>query len=62
MAAVQQCDSALEYASEELKTDRKIALAAVKQNGWALEYASELKSDKNVVLAFEKSVAATPFG
>ena len=45
----------LEYASEELKSDREFILSAVKKNGSALEYASkELKSDREVVLAAVK--------
>ena len=43
---------ALKYASDELKGDRDVVLAAVTQNGHALKYASdELKGDKDVVLA-----------
>ena len=42
----------LQYASEELKGDREVVLAAVNQIGDALQYASEeLQSDKEVVIA-----------
>ena len=42
---------ALYHASEEMKADKDVVLAAVRQNGWSLEYASdELKADKDVVL------------
>jgi hypothetical protein len=44
-----------EYISEELKKDKEVVLAAVKQDGYALQYASEeLKKDKEVVLAAVK--------
>jgi hypothetical protein len=43
---------ALEFASDELKNDRKIVLASVKRNGYALIFASdELKNDREIVLA-----------
>ena len=49
---------ALEYASDEIKSDRGIVLAAVKSDGSALEYASyDLKSDRGIVLA-----AVTSYG
>ena len=39
-------ECALDLASEELRNDREIVLAAVQQNGYALEYASDdIKSD-----------------
>jgi hypothetical protein len=43
---------ALEYASEELKADKEVVLAAISSSsGWALQFASEeLKADKEVVL------------
>jgi hypothetical protein len=42
----------LKFASENLKNDKDIALAAVKDNGHALRYASDdLKKDKDVVKA-----------
>lgn len=42
----------LQYASEELQSDREVVLAAVSQNGQALKYVSkELESDKEVVMA-----------
>jgi hypothetical protein len=44
--------SALQYASEEFKTDREIVLAAVNSDGSSLEYAAEhFKSDREIVLA-----------
>jgi hypothetical protein len=44
--------SALRSASEELKNDRSVVLAAVTRQGYALEFASEeLKKDPEVVLA-----------
>ena len=43
---------ALGYASEELRNDRGIVLAAVEQDGRALVYASdELRNDRGIVLA-----------
>jgi len=40
------------YASEPLKADRDVVLAAVQQNGWALRYAAdELRANKDVVVA-----------
>ena len=41
----------LRFASDELKADKEVVLAAVGQGGRALRYASELKADKEVVLA-----------
>ena len=42
----------LEYTSKELKNDKEIVLAAVKQQGNALEFASkELQQDEEVALA-----------
>ncbi|NGX44273.1 MAG: hypothetical protein K1060chlam3_00439, partial [Candidatus Anoxychlamydiales bacterium] len=39
----------------DLKKDKEIVLAAVKQNGWAIQYAHEdLKKDKEIVLAAVK--------
>jgi uncharacterized protein YoaH (UPF0181 family) len=47
-----QNGEALKYASDELRADKKVVLAAVMQNGEALKYASdELRADKKVVLA-----------
>ena len=52
MIAVTQGGDALKHASEELKNDREVILAAVTQYGYALEWASdELKHDEEVVLA-----------
>ena len=46
----------LKYASQELKADREIVLAAIKNHGCSLEYASEeLKTDREVVLAAIKN-------
>ncbi len=43
---------ALRYASEELRADHEIVLAAVHLNGNALRYASEeLRADLQIVLA-----------
>ena len=45
----------LEFASEELRAERQVVLAAVKQFGNALEYASkELRADREIVLAAVK--------
>ena len=45
----------LQYASEEIKKDREVVLAAVKKNGYALTYASdELKKDREFILAAVK--------
>ena len=47
--AVAQNGNALEHASDELKADKEVVLAAVTQRGNALSYASdELKGDKEV--------------
>ena len=44
-------------ASDELKADREVALAAVKQNGLALHSAShELKADRVVLTAVKQMV------
>jgi hypothetical protein len=41
----------LAYANQDIKSDKEIAIQAVKQNGYTLEYLSEeLKSDKELVL------------
>lgn len=52
LAAVARDGRALEYASDELKNDREIVLAAVKQtHGRALEHASdELRNDRSFML------------
>ncbi len=40
---------ALQYAGKSLKADREFMLAAVKQNGWALQFASEeLQQDEEL--------------
>eukprot|EP00971_Amphidinium_carterae_P293136 5819954-Amphidinium_carterae.1 len=40
------------YATQALRADHEIVLAAVRQNGWALEYATEaLRGDREVVQA-----------
>jgi hypothetical protein len=42
----------LQHASEELRGDREVVLAAVQQNGGALRYASEeLRGDREFMLA-----------
>ncbi len=42
---------ALQYASEALKNDKEVVLAAIMQYAYALQYASEaLKNDKEIVL------------
>jgi hypothetical protein len=47
-----QSGDALQYASEVLRGDREVVMAAVQQNGDALAYASEeLKGDREVVMA-----------
>ena len=52
MAAVQTSGLALEYASDELRGDRKIMLAVTRENSSALRFASdELKADREIVLA-----------
>lgn len=41
---------ALQYASEELKSDREVVLEAVEQSGYALEFASKkLQKDKEIL-------------
>lgn len=43
---------ALQYASEALRADKEVVMAAVHTTGWALDYAApHLKADKEVVLA-----------
>jgi len=50
---------ALTYASEELRADKDVVLAAVKKDGWALTYASEeLRTDREFVLAAVKHVGS----
>eukprot|EP00972_Heterocapsa_arctica_P068648 10144265-Heterocapsa_arctica.AAC.1 len=50
MEAVQLHGDALRFASEELKSDRKVVMEAVKQAGSALQDASEeLKGDREFV-------------
>ena len=52
LRAVERDWRALQYASEELKGDREVVMAAIKHTSWALEYASEeLKGDREVVMA-----------
>ena len=46
----------LQYASDEMKDDKEVVLAAVKQNSWLLYYASNrLLDNKEVVLAAAKA-------
>ena len=41
---------ALQYASKELKNDKQIVLAAIKENEWALQFSSdELKTQINTI-------------
>ena len=52
----------LQYASAEMKNDKEVVLAAVKQDGYSmsLQYASaDLKNDKEVVLAAVKQEGST---
>ena len=48
LAAVNQGGYALDFASDDLQSDRGVVLAAVNQNGFASD---ELKSDRDVVFA-----------
>ena len=41
----------LEYASEELRGNKEVVLAAVRSNGLALQYANKFQTDREVVLA-----------
>ena len=50
LKAVSKQGNLLDYASEELKDDKQIALAAIENNPEALEFVSDrLKEDKEVV-------------
>jgi hypothetical protein len=50
----------LQYASEDLKSDREIVLAAVTQRGWSLKYASDaLKADRDIVLVAVTKAGST---
>ena len=54
LAFVEADGLTLEYASPELRSDREFVLAAVKENGLALQYAhtiSKLREDRELVLA-----------
>ena len=45
---------ALEYASDELRDDKEVVLAAVKDTAYAIEYASEkLQADPDIIKASE---------
>ena len=44
--AVNQSGYALEYASDRLKDNQEVVLAAVSQNGHALKFASDRFKDK----------------
>ncbi len=49
---VMQHGGSLQYASNELKSDKDVVMAAVKQVGWTLHYATnELKNDRDVVMS-----------
>ena len=51
LAEVAKNGLALEYASAQLKSDKLVAMVAVKQNGFALAYvAPEWKNDLEIVL------------
>lgn len=54
---------ALEYASDELKADREIVLAAVQKDGWALEFATkEFRADREFVMAaFKKNIGSIEY-
>ena len=52
MEAVEHDGLALQHASAELRHDRDVVMAAVKQNGWALRYASARTSTKNQKFAY----------
>ena len=55
MAAVKSIGYALEYASDQLKSEFNIVMEAIKQCGWALKYASKgLRGNKEIVLAAHK--------
>lgn len=46
LAAVRKHGSQLQFVSDELRNDREVVLAAVMQDAWAFEYASdELKCE-----------------
>ena len=52
MQAVSLNGKALQFATEELKGDRKIVMAAVSNNGFALLFATEeLRGDRKIVMA-----------
>ena len=62
MDAVRQNGIALRYVSAELKADRSIVMAAVKQFGWALAYApSELADREIIMLAVAQCGSALQF-
>ena len=49
---MKQNGEALRYASEELKADKEVVMAAVQRYGSALEYASEaLRGDPDIIAA-----------
>merc|ERR1712167_367648 len=52
LAAVRQCGSVLEAASEEMKGDHELCMVAVTQDGQALQWASEeMKGDRELCMA-----------
>jgi hypothetical protein len=54
--ACRQDGTALEYASDTLKANKEVVLAACRQCGLTLQYApDELKADKNVVMTAASS-------
>jgi len=56
MEAVKQDGEALGYASDELRANKDVVLAAVQQHGGALWYASnELKNDPDIKAAAKQA-------
>jgi predicted RNA-binding protein (virulence factor B family) len=63
LLSIENCPPLLMKASESLRADKEVVLAAVSQNGEELEFASkELQSDREVVLAaIDNNVSAIEF-
>ena len=57
LVAVKYAFSALEHVSDELKADKEVVMAAIENNGGALQFveSDELKADKEVVMAAVKN-------
>ena len=51
LSAVKADDWELENVSDDLKADKEVVMATVKNNGDVFEYASDLKADKEVLMA-----------